>query len=163
MIQDFFLYSPMRSVGLLGLRLPYNSAAHYFACKHSISRARPLTVGQLGQQDAAEDPGATPNTIEVAEPTDSVMRAPCLRPGGIRAAKLCSLTGLCSRTKINIINTNMRCPNCLLTQLEEDKPVTFFPAVPIDNTVRLMHHQAYTYQLAPELRYSPAAKLAVIP
>ncbi|GIL88843.1 hypothetical protein Vretimale_16945 [Volvox reticuliferus] len=163
MLQIILLCSPRRSTGLVGLRPPCISAAVYFACKHGISWSRPLNVGQLGQQDATKDSGAKPNTMEVDEATDSVMRAPCLRPGGIRAAKLCSLTGLCSRTNVNILNTNMRCPTCLLTQLEEDKPVTFFPAVPIGNTVRLMHRQAYPYQLAPGLWYRPAANLAAIP
>lgn len=59
---------------------------------------------------------------------------------GMRSTPLCRLTGLCGRTATRIIDTNMRCPVCLMDR--RDRPTTFFPAVSIDQTVRLQHSAA---------------------
>jgi hypothetical protein len=107
--------------------------------------------------------GKEAETVEAdtKEPTT----APCVSPGELRAAKLCGLTGLCSRTKVNIINTNMRCPTCLLDVLDKQKTVTFFPAVPIESTVRLAHHRtypAYTVPLEGPKAHSSASIVSLI-
>ncbi|GFR44490.1 hypothetical protein Agub_g5753 [Astrephomene gubernaculifera] len=62
--------------------------------------------------------------------------------GALQSSRLCRITGLCSRTNIKIVNTNMRCPTCLVDNASSDDPSTMFPAVTVDQTVKLLHHQS---------------------
>ncbi|KAG2489520.1 hypothetical protein HYH03_011971 [Edaphochlamys debaryana] len=102
--------------------------------------------------ETASPPEAPPKAAarEGASPAGPAELTPY--QGGLRTSRMCRLTGLCSRTNVNIVDTNIRCPTCLLDMPSTSASGTFFPAVKIERTVKL--HDMHTSALASASAYS---------